>query len=400
MKRYVFFINAALHSGGAPEDYHTLAYEIAKIGNEVIIFHKGTAGRSKYKEISYIDFNFSQLQMVLRNKDKKETSAIVIGYSSLWSLAYTGLCKLLGIRVTLIAVNQINRFLDFDNPFSKNVVPSITNIESGKLNTKSNGSNIFERSNQGTRGISSTLRYCIRKTYKFTFGALLVFLSDKIAVFSNNEKKEIVINYPYTKEKIIFYTLGAEIKEKMIGADKFDNNKINITMWCRVDFFYKGIDTLFEYLENIDKAVKDNIQFSIIGPDYNDGYTQVRNKIEQQNLMGSVQLVTSDDYTKGTVGYFYHSDYILSLSKWDGFPRTLREAVEFGIPTISNSESNFDMISKATASNFIVDSKYEFEQLMLKISSFNKTKNIKAKAQDYIGLLSWESSARQFIKNV
>ena len=54
---------------------------------------------------------------------------------------------------------------------------------------------------------------------------------------------------------------------------------------------------------------------------------------------------------------FVSADYSILLSRWDGFPRSLRESIFYNIPIIASKETNFGDIINKTDCGYLIDFK-------------------------------------------
>ena len=111
-------------------------------------------------------------------------------------------------------------------------------------------------------------------------------------------------------------------------------------------------------------------------------------------------MYKTGDYTQGSNSFFTESDFILSLSRWDGFPRTLREAVVHGVPIIANSESNFDSFCNEYNAGIVLSNQVDFEKFIKNVKNKQFISDEKKKADKLKLSLSWVNITKKFIDRV
>ena len=90
-------------------------------------------------------------------------------------------------------------------------------------------------------------------------------------------------------------------------------------------FFIKRIDLNSKFsIIFKNKSVWNKIKFYIAGPDYNKGLGLLINKIDKDKLQEHVKILKK---TLENINIFKNADYNILLSRWDGFPRSLREFI-------------------------------------------------------------------------
>lgn len=377
----IVFNTEIFDKGGAPEDYRQLFESINQIGTVDIVYYNPLP-KEGVKTVYGV-------KEVLSIREKyNNTVGVYIGYSNIETIKYFYKYNKLVDKTLLLPVNQINEFLDTDNPFDKKVVPSIDNLNKNIRFKK----DFIKRSFSGEKGFLSYVRNIKRWLYRKTYGKYLIAKVDKIAGFSQFELEYISKLYPDAKEKLYQYELGTSMDTRADLGERFSNNKINITMWSRIDYYYKGVDTFLDLISIVKDRVSERINFNIIGPSYNGGLERLKQEIESKNLSEIVFVITPDKYKSGSYGYFLDSDYIVSFSRWDGFPRTLREAVMAGKSVIANKQSNFDTVIQQLSDSYLIEDDKDFCHAVDRI--------LKTIPEENYYDLSWSKVAEDFYKKL
>ena len=118
--------------------------------------------------------------------------------------------------------------------------------------------------------------------------------------------------------------------------------KLKIVVWARLDFELKGIDRLLAGMA-IDTSDSDiNYHVFLIGPDYAGGQAKLRNRLRELELEERVTIVGPEGYTSGDHSPLAMADASVLLSRWDGFPRALRESLQLGVPVLISPETHFE----------------------------------------------------------
>jgi hypothetical protein len=118
--------------------------------------------------------------------------------------------------------------------------------------------------------------------------------------------------------------------ERTDGAD--------LLFFGRNDVYQKGIDIL---LEGFARAVRSgvNVRLAIAGWPWMDSERYIRSFIESHGLGDAVRLVGPVD-EKTKYDLLAAADYLVFLSRWDGPPRPILEAIAVGTPVIISPETN------------------------------------------------------------
>ena len=123
------------------------------------------------------------------------------------------------------------------------------------------------------------------------------------------------------------------LKEKIC-----DNRSVNLLFFGRNDVYQKGIDIL---LEGFAKAVKwgASVTLTIAGQPWGNSERYIREFIEKEGLGEQVRVLGRVE-EKMKWKLLSNADYLVFLSRWDGPPRPIREAIAVGTPVIVSPETN------------------------------------------------------------
>ncbi len=113
---------------------------------------------------------------------------------------------------------------------------------------------------------------------------------------------------------------------------------LRLLFFGRNDRVQKGLDIL---LPAFQRAVNDgaNARLTIAGRPWGDSVSYLTSFIARHGLGGRVELRGAvDQSAAGTL--FDAADFLFFLSRWDGPPRPIREAIARGLPVVASPESN------------------------------------------------------------
>lgn len=178
----------------------------------------------------------------------------------------------------------------------------------------------------------------IIKVYKHLIEIPILNNSDIIRSYSKTNTN-FILNYG-AKRPIFELLEGVHLENlSSIVSDKhFSHKHINLVYIGRIDFKGKGIDVLLECF-NINEVSKLNIKLHIYGP-----FASNKDKILfNKNIKHfNDDLVEYHGPVYGNEKYsvLKSSDLFIYPSRYEGIPRSLREAMFFGVPMIVTKETN------------------------------------------------------------
>jgi glycosyltransferase involved in cell wall biosynthesis len=74
------------------------------------------------------------------------------------------------------------------------------------------------------------------------------------------------------------------------------------------------------------------------------GQAKALARIEELGIADRVTIVTPEQYTSGDHSPLATADASVLLSRWDGFPRALRESLQLDVPVLVSPETHFSEI--------------------------------------------------------
>ena len=107
-----------------------------------------------------------------------------------------------------------------------------------------------------------------------------------------------------------------------------------------------------------------------MGPSYQDGAQILDSKISSYKLE-KFMYVHKANVWKNNPKPFIDSDFSICATRWDGFPRSLRESLAYMVPIIVSTESNFTDIINDYNCGFSFSNEFELQQIFNKLNSSN-----------------------------
>ena len=307
------------------------------VPDEIRFFKKNNSQTINVVESSLIKFS----TQIIFSSEKK---FLFVGfffpeYLFLWTL-----CRVFGKDIIIWPLGQLSDFSNSRTLFPKS--PIISDISEDKSNYN--------------------LKPKFNYTKKIFIKVSKILINDKNTCFwffSNFEKQHLssvyfkVINY----KKQLWVAKDNIKKYDKKSESKYIKNSLILLCWSRLDVFTKGIDRFKQYTNSINEKNENFVNSFCCGPYYS-GNKQVLMPAENWNV---IDTLTSKPTVK-----FNDADFIVLFSRWDGFPRVLRESLSSGIPIIVSKETHFSeiinefkvgIVVKDFNSNFNYDELAKFE---------------------------------------
>ncbi len=117
-----------------------------------------------------------------------------------------------------------------------------------------------------------------------------------------------------------------------------ETSGLNLLFFGRNDVYQKGIDVLLEGFA-IARQEGGSATLTIAGRPFGESERYIRVFIEEYGLGGGVRYVGAVDEEE-KYRLLAEADYLVFLSRWDGPPRPIREAIAVGTPVIVSPETN------------------------------------------------------------
>ena len=113
-----------LLDGGLPHDVRSFVSNFPDDA-VVTIISKGSEFNSFNFRGNIIEVD-SMLEVFLKNFSQNYDYAVYIGFSSLYNVF---LAKKINVPYLVLPFSQVNRFLDYDNPFFEHIIPDVKKLE-------------------------------------------------------------------------------------------------------------------------------------------------------------------------------------------------------------------------------------------------------------------------------
>lgn len=390
--KLLFVYRDFLKEGGLPVDTRSFISNLPSDINVTVVCHENIELQSSlpFKFIIINSFEDIFFKPIEDNFDY----CVFLGFSSLYN---NFLALRIKIPYIILPFSQINRFLDYDNPFYQDILPEVRSLEQTSIIYPKRS-----RVKNGQRDLHSYLRKIKRTCFRKTLGYIYVRKALAIGVLSHYEKDEIHRIFKYNKFKFFNYRFGLNQESLKIGEDQFekDTSKMKLVIWSRADFYYKGIDRILHVIKDLLKENHDlTFKLFIIGPDYNDGYSKIDDFINQNRLEEHIQLIKPGSYSPGTHALLMKSDLAVCLSRWDGPPRVIRESLELGVPILASKESNCDFLIENFDCGYLVNTQEELYHT-LKFLDKNDVLTKRVNTEKFKTYFSWNECSSDFIKEI
>ena len=141
----------------------------------------------------------------------------------------------------------------------------------------------------------------------------------------------------------------------------------------------------------------------LIGPDYRNGALQIKKRILALELTEDVIVVLPGQYKSGSLAPLRDADASVLLSKWDGFPRSLRESLCLDVPVIVSQETNFADIVEKYGCGVVVynpDDSSELAKALQRMSELALDSSANSSTNEAVSSLEWCNIAKEFVNNL
>ncbi|MBX2860469.1 MAG: glycosyltransferase [Vampirovibrio sp.] len=254
----------------------------------------------------------------------------------------------------------------------------------------------------------------LKQLYSMTAGAWLMGNVAKVAVFSGEEQRQA--NSRYSDAEFMFLRWGVDEATGVTDTRHFfrevssnlsqDDNRLNYVYWGRLDWYYKGIDRLLNGVAAAKKRNKATVlpfRVFLIGPDYRGGSEKAKEFIQRFHLEEDVILMLPGSYEAGSKTPLRDADASIYLSRWDGYPRTLRESILLQVPILISRETHFLDIAEKTGCGMPLmdaDDPNEVAEALLALVDAKHRQHLKEQAGVAAPELTWGAVAKAFLKEL
>ena len=104
-----------------------------------------------------------------------------------------------------------------------------------------------------------------------------------------------------------------------------------------------------------DSDFRKNARLYMIGPSYQGGGEEALTHVSKLKLNGKAHWIPPGEYPSGSLAPLASADASLLFSRWDGFPRAIRESLELGVPFVVSEETHFEDVATEFDCGEVVD---------------------------------------------
>ncbi|MDQ6722737.1 MAG: glycosyltransferase [Thermoproteota archaeon] len=394
-----FVIYNIFDNGGVPSEVRNWVNSYKKTQNITVITHKpGSDALRIIMEGSSLNIlvyknPISFIFILIRNISKVD-KVILFGYFSLNTVISATFCFFLGISFIIVPFAQITEEVFSNKIFVSN--PDISDNNYSKFKTF-----ILIDS------LKQILSPVLKKIFHFLFKKIIIGKSDFVGVFSNFEKSQIEKLTGFTNIKFVNYKWGIENLAVLSTKTEFykkiflnKKNCLNFIYWGRLDYHFKGIDLMINAVYNLLKSGK-TLPFAIylMGPDYNNNLAKIKSEIHEKGLQDYIIICTKEQYQSSDKVPLKEADLSIYLSRWDGFPRTLRESVNFGVPVLVTKETHFADVVQNNELGIVIDLTdiNTISEALMNFCNAKFLEKCRIKAVNYREKLLWDNVVNEFI---
>lgn len=230
-----------------------------------------------------------------------------------------------------------------------------------------------------------------KKKYKKLVANFLIFNSfingaSALQVLSKNE----LVNTKFKPHKFIG-TNGIDIPNKV--KTFFNDKKLVITYIGRLEVRHKGLDLLLTAINQIKDFLRSkNAVINIYGPDAKGRLGKLKLLIEKNEIQGITNL---HHEISGAMknGCLIDSDMFLQVSRYEGMPMGILEAMSYGLPCIITRGTCLGDIVEKYNAGWVADTNVESIKETL-VKAINECEFLKKKSENARRLVvdnySWE----------
>ena len=391
-----------------PEDIRGLYKGLQRNGVQLDLICKENRNKNNSIKTKFIYKNIIDLIILIFKylKSNKPDFIILIGFFIYDNLIVLLACKLFRLTTILFPFGHFMKNGLKEKIFVSN--PDIKYLESKKFSSiRFFNFKIFIQNFK-----SRILKYFFIKT----LGTFMIKLSSIVSLFSKEEHNDFIRLYPRIKKKFIYTPMGITMSKtvkRSVSKTNFYTEKLKVDpsftkflYWGRVDWHIKGIDRLLNAIKEINFS--DDYQYEpfklfIIGPDYRNSFPKLKLFIKKNKLEDIVFLISSDMYEKGSIDPLRDADVNILLSRWDGFPRTLRESTIFEVPMLVSEETNFGDLVRNFQAGIVAKNPDNVSELILDLAFISKSNNrnlFKNGSKNLSNYLEWDNIAKDLKRNL
>ena len=177
----------------------------------------------------------------------------------------------------------------------------------------------------------------------------------------------------------------------------------SLLFFGRNDIRQKGLDVLLEGYANAVKRLgnraNSSVKLTIAGQPWNGSAAFLADSLRRLGIEHAVTVIGEVDELNKT-GLLMQADYLIFLSRWDGPPRPIREAVAIGTPVVVTPESNMgELVEKFGAGLQVGLNAEQVAQALLRtILDSGLLERCRKGVEQLKAHLAWDRVAKDYIK--
>jgi hypothetical protein len=388
-----YFYKDAMNDGGVPDDVNSMFFAIPEESRGKIYTRNGPrfCNRDKYIE-RYLNL-LDMITTVVKSRHRLRVSAnIAVGGLIIENAFIFIVFLILRIPYIIMPNSQLNQWSLKNKVFFESPI-----VDQSSYNKVIDKMWLYAK----IRLIKTKVSIYGKHVYAYILMPFFLHFSKGVLVLSEFERKQISALANIKSNKFLVSPLGfTPDKERKVSDRYMSHYKgfLNIVYWGRIDYRNKGIDRIIPALfKERDSIEKMRVKFHFLGPGYNNGREELKAALSGKEKMDFVVLPSEDEIKDIDLGGLVYADAVIFPTRWDGYPRALRESTYYGVPVIVSEESNYwDMVDNGTQvypMKHINDTSTFPEELLEILERLNVDKS--AKERRVNNSFSWEKRAGQ-----
>lgn len=181
-------------------------------------------------------------------------------------------------------------------------------------------------------------------------------------------------------------------------TSKKSQKKIKITYIGRYSIYHKGLDILLEYCSKSKKElVNNNILITLYGIGSIEDVEKLNLLVKNYQLIDLVQVhgpIFDEEKNK----VLLDSDYFIQLSRFEGQPLGIMEALMYGLPLIVSDGTSFSDFVKENNCGFKCNSYIDFQKTLIQLNRINYSELSGNSRISAIQNFDWDEIAKNSVK--
>lgn len=355
------FYEDAFDTGGAPIGLQHLMRALSP-SEPVFVYGKATTAQPDIGNAVRREYpNPAKLPALLEEwlTNDRPVRLLVIGFFLPHNPIAVRVAHKLGVPVALHPMSQVSDVMFEDRVFTHGC--DVTELEQQNVNAE----RMKDR-------VAAQVSPIAKKVFCATAGRFMTSRSTHLAALSTEEARQVKGLYP--KSDLVYLPMpwGIDVASipdeapehfyrQLDSANDADDPQgdgiANFVVWSRLDFHFKGLDRALAGARwaHEHRNGQPGFRLYLSGPDYRGGTIAAQSFIDQHGLGEVVKILGPAEYGAGSKAPLRDAEATVLLSRWDGSPRTLREAAHFGTPMLVTEETNFADLVRDHDAGIVVD---------------------------------------------